>query len=301
MKIVISTVGDTDPIRAFHDGSLLHIVRKYRPDKVIILHSERTVERNDRITQAIQSISEDYHPEIFPHPSVFPNSEVFLFDVMYDQIWKILQEYLNTGDEFILNLSSGTPQMKAALFILNRLNDINVRAVQVVNPTNSSNEGCGHDNEEDIDELIETNEDNRPDFVDRTVEDQSEKFKQSILKRTARTLIENHDYKAALKVIHQMASTDQLKRVREELSNLVSSLDIQDVPKRLAKRKLGETEKKVLNAYLTIDLQVKRGNVMECFIRTKSLAEFMLEDYIQRHYPQELQGIEEDEPKYLTI
>lgn len=40
---------------------------------------------------------------------------------------------------------------------------------------------------------------------------------------------------------------------------------------------------------------------MECFIRTKSLAEFMLEDYIQRHYPQELQGIEEDEPKYLTI
>ena len=122
MKIVISTVGDTDPIRAFHDGSLLHIVRKYRPDKVIILHSERTVERNDRITQAIQSISEDYHPEIFPHPSVFPNSEVFLFDVMYDQIWKILQEYLNTGDEFILNLSSGTPQMKAALFILNRLN-----------------------------------------------------------------------------------------------------------------------------------------------------------------------------------
>lgn len=301
MKIVISTVGDTDPIRAFHDGSLLHIVRKYRPNKVIILHSERTVERNDRITQAIQSISEDYHPEIFPHPSVFPNSEVFLFDVMYDQIWKILQEYLNTGDEFILNLSSGTPQMKAALFILNRLNDINVKAVQVVNPVNASNEGLGHDNEEDIAELIETNEDNNPDFVDRTVEDQSEKFKQSILKRTARTLIENHDYKAALEVIQQLAATTQLKRVREELSNLVTALNIQDIPKRLAKRKLGETEKKVLNAYLTIDLQVKRGNVMECFIRTKSLAEFMLEDYIQRHYPQELQDIEEDELKYLSI
>ena len=91
MKIVISTVGDTDPIRAFHDGSLLHSVRKYRPDKVIIFHSERTVERNDMITQAIQSISEDYHPAIFPHPSVFPNSEFFLFDVMYDLICNILQ------------------------------------------------------------------------------------------------------------------------------------------------------------------------------------------------------------------
>ena len=142
MKIVISTVGDTDPIRAFHDGSLLHIVRKYRPDKVIILHSERTVERNDRITQAIQSISEDYHPEIFPHPSVFPNSEVFLFDVMYDQIWKILQVYLNTGDEFILNLSSGTPQMKAALFIqialMTSMSGLSRWSILLIHPTKAA-------------------------------------------------------------------------------------------------------------------------------------------------------------------
>ena len=37
MRILISSVGDTDPIRGFRDGALLHIARKYRPDKIIII------------------------------------------------------------------------------------------------------------------------------------------------------------------------------------------------------------------------------------------------------------------------
>ena len=37
MRILISAVGDTDPIRNFHDGALVHIARKYRPDKIIII------------------------------------------------------------------------------------------------------------------------------------------------------------------------------------------------------------------------------------------------------------------------
>ncbi len=37
MKVLISAVGDTDPIRNFHDGALVHIARKYRPDKIIIV------------------------------------------------------------------------------------------------------------------------------------------------------------------------------------------------------------------------------------------------------------------------
>ena len=43
MKILISAVGDTDPIRNFHDGALVHIARKYRPDKIIIVFSEGTI------------------------------------------------------------------------------------------------------------------------------------------------------------------------------------------------------------------------------------------------------------------
>ena len=37
MRVLISAVGDTDPFRNFHDGALIHIARKYRPEKVILI------------------------------------------------------------------------------------------------------------------------------------------------------------------------------------------------------------------------------------------------------------------------
>jgi len=51
MRILISAVGDTDPIRNFHDGALVHIARKYRPDKIIIIFSERTISKKENIEQ----------------------------------------------------------------------------------------------------------------------------------------------------------------------------------------------------------------------------------------------------------
>lgn len=49
MKILVSAVGDTDPIRNFHDGALVHIARKYRPDKIFIIFSERTIGKKENI------------------------------------------------------------------------------------------------------------------------------------------------------------------------------------------------------------------------------------------------------------
>ena len=42
---LISAVGDTDPFRNFHDGALIHIARKYRPEKVILIFSEHTAKK----------------------------------------------------------------------------------------------------------------------------------------------------------------------------------------------------------------------------------------------------------------
>lgn len=285
MRVLISAVGDTDPFRNFHDGALIHIARKYRPEKVILIFSEHTAKKQGNIEKALFSISPNYEPEFIIHDSIISDNEVHIFDVMFQRFSDILQEYYTTEDEFILNLSSATPQIKSALFVINRLNGINVKAVQVSSPEHASNENIGHDNDENIDELIEVNEDNKVNFIDRTIEDNAEKFNQALLKKTARDFIEKFDYKAALDILDQLSDFPNLKSVREEIRDVVNCLSKQDVPKGLRHKKLNEEEQKILSAYLTIELQRERGNVSESFIRIKNLTEFILEDYIEKRNP----------------
>lgn len=285
MRVLISAVGDTDPFRNFHDGALIHIARKYRPEKVILIFSEHTAKKQGNIEKALFSIAPDYEPELIIHDSIISDNEVHIFDVMFQRFSDILQEYYTTEDEFILNLSSATPQIKSALFVINRLNGINVKAVQVSSPEHASNENIGHDNDENIDELIEVNEDNKVNFIDRTIEDNAEKFNQALLKKTARDFIEKFDYKAALDILDQLSDFPNLKSVRKEIRDIVECLSKQDVPQGLRHKKFNEEKQKILSAYLTIELQRERGNVSESFIRIKNLTEFILEDYIEKRNP----------------
>lgn len=302
MKILISAVGDTDPIRNFHDGALVHIARKYRPDKIIIVFSEGTISKKDNIEKAIHAIDTEYLPEIVYHEPIILNKDVYIFDTMYDQFDAIIQEYYTKEDEFILNLSSATPQVKSALFVINRLSGINVKAVQVSSPENDSNAGVGHDDLEDIDVLIDTNLDNKQGYLDRTIEDASEKFKQGLMKKTLRDFIKKYDYKASLEIANQSPDFPGLKECRKKLQDIVDSIDRQAVPQLFQKKKWSEEQKKVLNAYLTIDLQKERGNFSEGLIRIKNLTEFILEDYIENRYPGFLDTyVNESEKYYLGI
>lgn len=285
MRVLISAVGDTDPFRNFHDGALIHIARKYRPEKVILIFSEHTAKKQGNIEKALFSIAPNYEPELIIHDSIISDNEVHIFDVMFQRFSDILQEYYTKEDEFILNLSSATPQIKSALFVINRLSGINVKAVQVSSPEHASNENIGHDNDENIDELIEVNEDNKVNFIDRTIEDNAEKFSQALLKKTARDFIEKFDYKAALDILDQLSDFPNLKSVRKEIRDIVECLSKQDVPQGLRHKKFNEEEQKILSAYLTIELQRERGNVSESFIRIKNLTEFILEDYIEKRNP----------------
>ncbi|WP_461249786.1 type III-A CRISPR-associated CARF protein Csm6 [Streptococcus parasalivarius] len=302
MRVLISAVGDTDPFRNFHDGALIHIARKYRPEKVILIFSEHTAKKQGNIEKALFSIAPNYEPELIIHDSIISDNEVHIFDVMFQRFSDILQEYYTQEDEFILNLSSATPQIKSALFVINRLNGINVKAVQVSSPEHASNENIGHDNDEDIDELIEVNEDNKVNFIDRTIEDNAEKFSQALLKKTARDFIEKFDYKAALDILDQLSDFPNLKSVREEIHDVVECLKKQDVPQGLQHKKLKEKEQKILSAYLTIELQRERGNVSESFIRIKNLTEFILKDYIENRYLGLIKNYRKDKNKdYLSI
>ena len=289
MKILISAVGDTDPIRNFHDGPLLHIVRVYRPEKIVLVHSERSLTKHDKLVKALKSIK-DYSPEIIQDGGVLPDAQVAIFDEMYDTVSSIVKKYIS-DDEIILNISSATPQIISAMFAVNRISDFNVTAVQVVTPQHKSNEGLRHDNQEDIDTLIETNLDNQSDYENRTLEDTGSKFSQDLTKRNLKALIDNYDYQGALELLRALKlpkkqeSFSNIKELRKKLTEISDTIKIQGMPDKIVKAKLLSNQaKSALNSYLNIDRNHKQGNIAEVLIRVKSLVEFILEDYLNNHF-----------------
>ena len=289
MKILISAVGDTDPIRNFHDGPLLHIVRVYRPEKIVLVHSERSLTKHDKLVKALKSIK-DYSPEIIQDGGVLPDAQVAIFDEMYDTVSSIVKKYIS-DDEIILNISSATPQIISAMFAVNRISDFNVTAVQVVTPQHKSNEGLRHDNQEDIDTLIETNLDNQSDYENRTLEDTGSKFSQDLTKRNLKALIDNYDYQGALELLRALKlpkkqeSFSNIKELRKKLTEISDTIKIQGMPDKIVKSKLLSNQaKSALNSYLNIDRNHKQGNIAEVLIRVKSLVEFILENYLNNHF-----------------
>ena len=282
MKILISAVGDTDPIRNFHDGPLLHIVRVYRPEKIVLVHSERSLTKHDKLVKALKSIK-DYSPEIIQDGGVLPDAQVAIFDKMYDTVSSIVKKYIS-DDEIILNISSATPQIISAMFAVNRISDFNVTAVQVMTPQHKSNEGLRHDNQEDIDTLIETNLDNQSDYENRTLEDTGSKFSQDLTKRNLKALIDNYDYQGALELLKKQKSFSNIKELRKKLTEISDTIKIQGMPDKIVKAKLSTKAQSALNSYLNIDRNHKQGNIAEVLIRVKSLVEFILENYLNNHF-----------------
>ena len=286
MTTLISCIGDTDHIRNRHDGALLHLARIFRPKKILLIYSERALLKENNILLALNSI-EGYSPVIKKDERLISNSEVFIFDKMYEILNNVVLKYSRDDEDLILNLSSGTPQMKSALFTINRLNDINVRAYQVITPSHSSNEGIRHDNNLDINYLISTNLDNRKDFEKRILEDKAEKFQKTLIKRTMKDLLNNFDYESLydLSMRHSILSKSKMKKIISLLQDLTETVKYQKLLKVVNQTDYCEKEKKLINSYLIILLQANRELVSEVLIRSKNIGEYACELYLEKNYP----------------
>ncbi|MBS4456708.1 type III-A CRISPR-associated CARF protein Csm6 [Tuanshanicoccus lijuaniae] len=290
MKILLSCVGDTDPIRFSHDGAILHIARYERPDKILLVHSERTVQKHDYICKAIESIAADYQPDIESYKEVIPNEDVYKFDVIFELIERLLADVLTRDDEYILNLSSGTPQIKSALFTINRISNFQFRAYQVASPKRDSNRVDENKVEEQYseDEAIEKNKDNCLDTENRLELDSGINFMHSLVKKSLRELIGNYDYHAALSVVQQHPNLPHQSKLEMELSSMVESFHFQKVPENL---KVLDRKSKVQEAatafFACTMMMVKylRGDIAEAIIRAQSISEFLARKYIQKEYP----------------
>ena len=288
MKILISAVGTTDPISYNHDSALLHIARNYRPDKIVLVYSQEMLVKQDLINKVLLSI-EGYNPIIEIDSTTLNNDEVHLFDKMYEVMGLIIQKYTNNDDEIILNLSSGTPQIKSALFALNRINDYNTQAIQVPTPKNGANREYKPLTDSEIDALIVDNQDNSLDFVDRSIKDKSEKFSRALVKRHLRSLIASFDYQAAEAIINRkeynkLLSKKRIAYIREKLNDFSRVFKNQSILSDILSFPLDDSQKKALNYYLLIDVLKEREHIADVLIKAKSLAEFVIEETIKKDH-----------------
>ena len=209
--ILFSPVGGTDPISNTNalDGSLLHICRVYRPEKVIMYMSKEILanqEKDDRYRYCLDRLAllqgRKMEYEIIERPEL---TNVQEFDLFYQDFRKIIAgiaDKMDISDTLLLNVSSGTPAMKSGLLVLQTLGEFRGKLIQVVTPEGRMQT---HDHKDyDVAALWELNEDNQEEFENRCREVQCPTLsaikKEEIIKKH----IAVYDYRAALSVCQTM-------------------------------------------------------------------------------------------------
>jgi CRISPR type III-A/MTUBE-associated protein Csm6 len=207
--ILFSPVGGTDPMSQnnYHDGSMVHICRVYKPDVIYLYMSNEMLEfqRTDnrylycleKLEEKLGFVMEKY---IIERPEL---KEVQRFDDIYrdfGECIKTISAQMEDDDKLILNISSGTPAMKSSLFVMNVLGEYDFTAVQVSTPEKSINEHNHHGY--DVELLWEMNEDNNDNFINRC----SEAYCPALLNQKKLEMVKRHvdsyDYSAALEILN---------------------------------------------------------------------------------------------------
>ena len=206
MRILFSPLGDTDPVRGCYDGAMLHIVRHYQPERIVLFytHDMAEKERHDhRYTRAVQRLAPECQIE-----------EVFteIRDAhLYESFSRILpQEVLRIREispesTLLLNLSSGTPQMKTVLAMLasDMEHCIGVQVAAPARHSNRANEAT--QDAEDIDALLENNFDNEEGAENRCEEPPLSAFHYYAERSRILSLIDSYEYAAAGKIARRSA------------------------------------------------------------------------------------------------
>ena len=173
-RYLFSPVGNTDPIKYFSDGSMLHICRVYQPDIVYLYMSQEIYKchlKDDRYVKTLHLLGDklDHHFDI----RLVIREE--LVDVQqYDFFYKDfraciadIERQMDDGDQLLLNMASGTPAMKSALVVMATLAEYRFTPIQVSTPLHGSNLEHEERKEYDVETNWELDKDNKEDFHNR--------------------------------------------------------------------------------------------------------------------------------------
>ena len=201
MNILFSPLGKTDPIKYNHDGAMLHICRYFDIDKVYWYMSKEICEeenKDSRFTICLERLATHMGKKI-AHEIIRKEDltdGVEKFDEFTEEFGSILNEIcggMTDKDNLYLNISSGTPAMKATLQYLITVTSHKMIPVQVYTPERKSN--TKYEKRDDFDPELEWeyNEDNE-NGINRCIVSELSVYGARVQKKMIATLIDKYDY-----------------------------------------------------------------------------------------------------------
>lgn len=269
MSILYTPAGDTDPIRDCNDGAILHIIRTYHPTMVRIFLSAEMVKKEE--SRHIYSKAIKYNaPECkveFIKTDIVEAQLMEKLIPLTEEFLKLRKEY--PQEEILLNLSSGTPQMKTIMSFL-ATDFENVRAIQVDSPQRASNRSAhATQDDEDIDAVIENNFDNDIDYVCRCHEAPLFLLRRYSIRHQLISLIENYEYSAALALYNKNKTMFKIETGKLlQHADLRSKLQINEAFKITGKPVSKKSSVNLLNEFLMVmELRQKKGDLAEFIVK----------------------------------
>ena len=200
-RILFSPIGDSDPVRACRDGAMLHILRNYEPEKVVLFFTDEMAkkdQKDDRYAKAIRKLSPACEIEkIYSGVTAAHIYDEFL-TVLPKAVYGIREKYPEA--EILLNLSSGTPQIKTLMAFL-AIDVSNAKGIQVSTPEGSSNRNNHAEKDsEDVETMLAMNEDDEPGQQNRCEEPKLYVIRRYGLRGQIISLIQNYEYRGALQL-----------------------------------------------------------------------------------------------------
>ena len=205
MAVLFSPIGTADPITQLGDGPMLHIVRHYNPEKVVLFLTQKMAEHQHACalyTKAIELLSESLEREL-PQIEIIESSfeGVFKFDEYISEFEDILKKMPN-DKPILVNTSSGTPAMAQALVTLGSFGRLNLEMLQVTTPRKDANrafdrEQSGDWNLEHLSLLWELSSDNESESPSRIVTVNTPNFSEQLTRENVEKLVNAYEYEAA--------------------------------------------------------------------------------------------------------
>lgn len=289
-RILFSALGDTDPVRGCYDGAMLHIVRHYQPERVVLFYTKDMAEkerRDHRYTRAIRRTAPDCVIE-----EIFTNiQEAHLYEsfsrLLPQEVLRLRSE--NQGAQILLNLSSGTPQMKTVLAMLAADLDGCV-GIQVAAPARRSNRANeATQDAEDIDALVENNFDEEAGAENRCEEPPLGIFRYYAERSRILSLIETYEYAAALKIARRSPLVPQTAvtlLAHAEKRCALRTEEAKEILREYKGRKLfplsGRAES-LVEYFLIMQMDQETGRLSNLMLRMIPFLYEFLRDYVEQN------------------